>query len=264
MISNIIINYYRYYITGREYMMKRNIILMIIAVMVVMLGGCNGANSDRYIEPKGKVVSQSYRLKNYTKLNISKDFTVNIRKGVDYEATITTNEDLFEYLDVYVSNGTLYATYREDTIIVRPTITLDIVIPTLEAVSAKNDSKVEMKDTLTSISNFAVELKNDAALRASIEAFSLKATLSNDSKLVMLGVIESLNIEGTNDAMIDLRNVNAKKATVNLKNDAICSINISDNVDVTAKSDSNLNVYGGGKINKVDVAEDVIIKQLDK
>lgn len=242
--------------------MKKNIALLIFATLVTLIVGChNGLIKDKPIEPKGKIVTRKLNVSGYSNLNIGKDFIVNVQKGESFKAEVTSNEDVLKYLDIYVNNETLYATYKEDVEIINPSITINIAIPAINSVNGRNDSIIEFRNNFDS-EEFNLYLKNDSTFKASIKAINLNVLLTNDSIATINGTATFVNIKGESDTTSNLKDLKAEKATVALKSDAKCSIRVSDKVDITARSSASIDVYGKCKINKIDVGEDVVINHV--
>lgn len=224
-----------------------------------MLTGCKG----KTIQGQGNIKKQSYHLKNFSKLDIARDFNVKVSNGEEFSISVETNSDIFKYLEIKVANDTLYANYKEDIVIEKTDINMEIVMPVVSNIKLQNDSKLKLQNNFEYSGDFIIDMSNDAELIGALNVDNLKVMLENDATCTLIdGRANTITADLYNDGSIMLKELKVVSGIVNLQNNAKCNIYITDKLDVTAKNDSTVHVYGGGKVNKVDVEEDAVVESI--
>lgn len=246
--------------------MKRKMIgMLIMCLFTIMMTGCTEKGQIgkwKVIQGSGDIKSESYDLKDFSKLNIARDFRVNVKKGDNFEVKVETNSDILEYLDVAVISDTLYAKYKEDVVIDNTIIAMDIVMPSLNDIQVKNDGKVDLNDAFEWDGDFNIELSNDGKLKGHITTNNMNISLNNDAIITLEGSSSSIEASGKSDSRMDLKAFKVVEGTITVVSDASCDIFVTDRINVTAKSEASVNIYGGGIINKVSVEEDASVKNI--
>lgn len=250
--------------------MVKKILFIAIASILIMSGCTNnpelnnmlskkgGLNKDGSYTGKGKIATKEYDLDNFSKLNVGNDFEVTISKSEEFKVQVTTNEDVFELLDIDTKGDVLKA-YNIDGVRLKDTkVTMNIACPEIDKIMLSNDVLMNIIDDNILGDNFEAELSNDSILKGSINASSLIAILSNDSLLELNGVADNISIEAHNDARALLSKVEGKVATLILSNDAICDINVKGDINASAENSPTINIYNG-TLKSGDMDEDVVI-----
>ncbi|MDC7125016.1 MAG: DUF2807 domain-containing protein, partial [Spirochaetales bacterium] len=83
--------------------MNRLLFIPITFCVLLALNGCSIFQNSSVLTEK------SYDLSDFTSVEIEDSSSLIIKSGDDYSINITCNENIVNYLVVYVSNGVLYA-----------------------------------------------------------------------------------------------------------------------------------------------------------
>ena len=71
------------------------------------------SSCSEIVEGEGDVISRDYKLKEFHSIVLDMHGNLNITQG-EQNISVTTNENIYEWLDLYVSNGVLYIELRDD------------------------------------------------------------------------------------------------------------------------------------------------------
>ncbi|NLE90878.1 MAG: hypothetical protein GX602_08145, partial [Dehalococcoidales bacterium] len=85
-------------------MYKKTIIVLSIVMLVLGLfaGSCYGA-----IRGSSKIVNRTFDFENFTRVEASSAFTVEISRGSTYSVSVTADDNLFEFIRVNELDGVL-------------------------------------------------------------------------------------------------------------------------------------------------------------
>lgn len=76
----------------------------LLFLIIIAAGSCNIIDQKRIVG-NGKIISQTYNLKDFSKVDIGSSMDIFLTHGDKQEVKIETDENLFKYLNVRVSDG---------------------------------------------------------------------------------------------------------------------------------------------------------------
>jgi Putative auto-transporter adhesin, head GIN domain len=187
---------------------------IILAVLfALLLAGCNAGG----LRGDGNVVTRPLKVEPFTNVQVSGGFIVEWDNGAP-SASVTTDENLMEFVEVLFSNGTLHA---RTTRTVRPThsITLHLTSASLGAASFSGASRF-------------------TAHRLSGPRFSLET--AGASKVNLQGSVSELVASMTGASELRAESLQTKSAEVSLTGAGDARLNVSDTLKAA--------ITGAGKV----------------
>lgn len=243
----------------------KNLIFTIIIISMLIISGCSENNTinddynkDGTFTGKGPTESRSYELSNFTSFEIFNDIDANINQGSIFSVVVTTKKDVFDKISITNSNGVLIAKNIADIVLKDTIVTVDITCPDINSIILHNDSDMTINNNFEVKGTLNINLFNDTSLKGKISSTALEANLRSDSSLNLYGKTGLIKISAASDSQALLSNLKGKKAIIDLKSDAICDINVSEDIKLTTKNSPILNVYNG-TVTKLGVTEDTQI-----
>ena len=83
--------------------------IFFLAIILIFSAGLlmTGCSRIGFVAGTGQVISKLYEYKGFSSIDVSSAFKFEIRQSSNYEVTVSTNEDVFPYLDVHQTGETL-------------------------------------------------------------------------------------------------------------------------------------------------------------
>jgi hypothetical protein len=248
--------------------MKKLILISMIAAALlvpVILSSC-----IPILTPVGPTATRDYNLTGFTKVESGSGFATTVTRGDSYAVSVTTNENLFNYLDVYVSGDTLVIKARPLTVQTFSTLKAEVTMPELQgidfsggsrgrisgfsantlSVSASGGSNLEMD---LSANKIDMDLSGGSRVNGSITASSSDISLSGGSNIEIKGSGGDLALTLSGGSRASLQQFETGSGTFVLRDGSSGYIDINSNMDVTLSGGSRLNYSGNPQIGSIEV-----------
>lgn len=171
---------------------------------------------------KGPETTKSFDLSNFTGITVNGSSDLTITQGENYVVSVKANEEVFDYLDYEVVDGTLVLKNKDAVQIVAKTFEVSVTLPCLEKLLVNGAADAE-------IHNYTSDKDMDVLVNGAgdFEVSSIK--------------VPSLTFTVNGAGDIDASNLNVENLTV--------SVNGAGDVDLSGKAHTaNLSVSGAGDI----------------
>lgn len=165
---------------------------------VALLAGCMMATGGTMITGSGRVVTQEFDFKNFTRVNVSSAFRATIEKGERQTIAVSIDDNLADYLDVRLQGDTLY-------IGMKPSLHLGfrnttqrarITMPFIEGIVISGATQCDVSG-FSGDRRLDVEVSGASRLRGDIEAGDARMQISGASTVEITGTSLALNVEAS-------------------------------------------------------------------
>lgn len=208
--------------------MKRFLTLLTAALFAAL----PYASAVERIEPSAKTESRDYRLSGFRKLDISWVYQVELTQSGKYSVRIEAPENLMEYLDVRVVDGTLklglkekFTSRRIDMGGSRNAVRAYISMPSLNELEMSGAAKLNASGQFNAHREFKLDLSGATqAMGLSIKADEAEVDCSGASRFELNGNFDKLECDLSGAAKGTLAG-NAKRTEIDLSGAAKLSQN---------------------------------------
>jgi hypothetical protein len=225
-------------------------LLALVAIVLAgtLLVGCTN-NSLGGVTGSGRLVDRDYDLSNFTRVQASSSFQVEVVRADDFEVMVTADDNVIDSIVVDRRGDTLElslmgGSYRNAT------LRAQVRLPELRGISLSGSSDA----TVTGFASqryVDVELSGSSRLEGDIEADEVNADLSGASDLTLRGQGRELNLSGSGSSSIDLRNYPVTEATVRLSGASNAEVQVTGELGVDLGGGSTLDYYGDPRLGDV-------------
>ena len=235
--------------------MKRNSILVIIflaTLLTIPLNSCIFIPGGfPTIGPRPEVTGSlntatwEYEFADFTNIEVSSAFTVYVSKSNSYSVSITANENLLDYLNVYQRGDTMYiglklANYRN----IRHQA--NITMPLLLNLELSRASKGNLRccPKFSSANPFKLGLSGASRLSGSIEAGHCNFNLSGASTVKLAGSGNDADINASGASNVELADFPINNVEVKLSGASSAAVNVNGRLDANLSGASHLEYIG--------------------
>jgi hypothetical protein len=249
-------------------MKKKVLIIIALALLVpVIMTAC----AVPFLTPVGPETSREYNLSGFTKVESGSGFETTITKGESYKVTITTNQNLFSYLDISLSGTTLNLQTRPLTIQSFSILKAEVTMPDLREinfsggsqghisgfasgedfnVSASGGSNININ---VQVGKITFDISGGSRVEGNVNTGATNISLSGGSNLGIIGTGGEtvLNLSGGSRA--DLQQYSVSNADVTLRDGSNGSVIAGGVLNVNLSGGSHLNYSGSPTLGSVDL-----------
>ncbi|MHB0875021.1 MAG: head GIN domain-containing protein [Anaerolineae bacterium] len=226
-------------------MMRRSVFALVTLAVLATVLACSPLNFGRRTTGSGQLENRTYDLADFSALDVSHAFEVNVQRGDSYSVVVTADDNLFRYLTVTRRGSTLRLGVDPDAGTVFGTITLraDITMPELTAVSLSGASRCNVSG-FASGQDLSAELSGASTLDGDMSVVDARFELSGASRAELAGSAEDLTIDLSGAASLDLSDFRAVNARANLSGGSRASLDVSGRLDYDVSGGSHLDYSG--------------------
>jgi hypothetical protein len=248
--------------------MKKMLTLLLTASLAVTAAGCFPFGS---IIGRGPVETRAFNLSGFSRVEVSSTFEAEISRGSAFSVTVTTNENIFEYLDLEVNGDTLLVRLKSGSYTVA-NLEASITMPDLNALEVSSaseasisgfnfnhdlDLKVSGASSITLADfrsgNVYIEASGASRVKGSLECGDARLNISGASNADLSGLGRNLEATASGASHITLRDFSSVDVKVNFSGASSGTVNASGRLDVQLSGASSLRYFGNPAIGDVNV-----------
>ena len=226
--------------------------VIVVASAVIFLG--NWLPSE--VVGSGELVTQQEDFIDFSSIDISSGFEIEISKSSSYSLSITTDDNIIEYIQVSKTDNTLKVRTQAGITYESITLQIEIEMPELDHIELSGGSKGTIKDFISS-NVFSVDLFGGCQLEGSFTTTeNITFELFGGSQLnEFVGEANDAIIELSQGSQIDLSEFVVNNSNVNLRGGSQATINLNGRLDANLIGGSALEYIGDPTLGDIEVSD---------
>lgn len=218
-------------------------------IFLLILSGCTIVETA--VRGSGNVVSQEMDLSDFTKINASHAFKVDIRQGDQYSVVIRVDDNLVDDLDVFVQGDTLRIQFDPNRLPLRATMEADITMPELTGVelSGASDGTIH---SFSSSKDFRADISGASKLSGDFETGDARFDISGASDVRLEGSGKNLIVEASGSSDLDLANFAVEDADIRVSGSSKAEVNVNGTLNVDASGASDVHYTGNPSLGNIE------------
>lgn len=239
--------------------MKQPVINTALILALSLIISCDNFNSITGSKDKDTIigshnmVTQNAGLSNFNSLNISQSFNVDVTKGESYSVVYTIDDNLIEYLDIYVSANELYIGLDSDYNYRDITIEAEITCPDITRLELSGASRADIND-FSFTHDFTFELSGASNFSGDIECSNLYGEISGASMVELTGRGNNLNLEISGASILRFRNFWGNNASIEMSGASQVYLNVVGRINAYLSGASILYYYGTSTLGRLNLS----------
>ena len=264
--------------------MKKDLIpflLVFTMVAVLVLPGCNGTVGS------GEVITEKKDFTNFTTLDISSAFEVDITQSSTYSVVIKADEDLFDYIEV-TQTGSKLKIYLSphhiftDFTLGKRVLKAEISMASLHELEISGASKgtvtgfksasplklnvsgaTSLKLTDIAAGDTDCEVSGASKLTGNLTAGYADFNVNGASSMDLSGVANDMELEVSGASRAELEEFRVRNVDVNLSGASETTVYVSETLDIEVSGASRLYFVGNPTLGETDISGASTIKHKD-
>ena len=248
------------------------IALITVLLSAFLVAGCS-LPGVRFVTASGPVVTRDYNITDFTSVESGAVYEIELVPSSSYSIAVTSNENIFDYIQVTKSGSTLKLSLKSGISITGPlTLKARVAMPELWGLELSGASKATANAFKTAhdfrlnvsgagrvdfdleTGRFTADLSGAGRGQGKLKAADTDIRLSGAANLELEGSGANAVIDGSGAASAGLSQFNVRDARVTLSGGSHGSINVSGKLDVNLSGGSTLQYGGSPTMGRVDVS----------
>jgi hypothetical protein len=255
----------------------------LVAAMAISLAGCGDLLPGDTVEGSGELATEAYDFADYTEVDVSSAFDVEIERGDTYAVTVTVDDNIIDDLDVRLDGKTVriamkgsnsYRNVTQEAAITMPALSRLRVSGASSAdlggfastepleMDLSGASSVKCRDMLADDTTFDLAGASSVTC-TSTETGDLRLDLAGASEVELAGSGGSADIKAEGASSVRLGNFPVGDADVILSGASNGTVNVTGTLDVNLAGSSDLTYLGEPRLGVTNMAGDSTLERGD-
>ena len=224
-------------------MSKRTAMLASLAVIgALLVAAC--ASDEETIAGSGNIVTRQQEVEDFSVVEASSTFEVNITRAASFSVSVTADDNLFDHISVSRIGRVLKIDVESGLILVRHTLKADIAMPELKGVRLSGVSRGNVTGFRSS-DDLDIDLSGASRLDGDIGAGDADINLSGASRLTLQGSAEEIKVEASGASTLELGEFPVDRARVTLSGASRATVDVRKELGPVSLSGASTLVYAG-------------------
>jgi len=254
--------------------MKKSLIILLSVVLILTgvagLIGCYGVN---WVTGSRETATRDYAFTDFTRVEVSSAFKVEITRADTFNVNITANENLFEYIEVTKNGDILRIRTRPFFSFHNSTLQAVITMPQLREIAVSGatsglvkgmqsdqplDIEVSGASRLELVNVKAADVKGDISgasrITGSLEAEDIDLEVSGASQIDLTGQAHGARLEASGASSLRMAEFYILNADVSLSGASNGNVTVNGRLDIDISGASRLTYSGNPTLGRVEVS----------
>jgi len=222
----------------------------------MLLHGC-----DIGISGNGKVKEKAWPVEEFNAIKASGALDIIIRQDGNYKAMVKADENLHEYIEVYVRNGTLHLNTTRN---IRNARAKEVYLSVgdLEDIDLSGATEVKSVGTLKA-NKLKLECSGASELDLELEVEDLRSSLSGASQITLKGMAKEVDIQASGASELEWFEFEIEELSLEASGACDAEVFVTKSLKVELSGASELEYKGQPKLEKSAISGASSIENID-
>ncbi|MFK5974516.1 MAG: head GIN domain-containing protein [Flavobacteriaceae bacterium] len=215
-------------------------------VLALLCMAAISAQRIKKIEGNGNVVTLTINTQEYSGISVGGPFDVALVSGKEGNITIKGEENILEYIETEVTNGTLTIKKRNNLNIRmsrNARVLITIPVESINAIRLSGSGKLSSTKTLKS-DHFKILASGSRYLELALEVESLSVRTSGSSNIKLMGNAKNLDVRSSGSSNFKTYELEVDNASFVMSGSSNCEITVNESLDAKLSGSSNVKYRG--------------------
>jgi hypothetical protein len=232
--------------------MSARVRIVLTAVAALSASAC-GLPGAMTLQGSGTAATQDFDVDGFKAVEANGAFRVKITRGDEFAVSVTTDDNILEFVRVVNDGGTLTLDVdrggKPFGISPKVGLTAEITMPSLEGVTL-NGACTASFEGFKRTKAFKVQLAGASTLKGELTAGKLDVDSSGASTVTLRGKADDGAIEASGASHLRLGDLDVERADVHLSGASSCAVRVGETLDYDLSGASHLEYRGDPSIGK--------------
>ena len=221
----------------------KNITAFVLALLCV---AAISAQRNKKIEGNGNVVTLTINTQEYNGISVGGPFDVALIPGKEGNITIKGEENILEYIETKVTNGTLTIKKKNNLNIKmsrNARVLITIPVESINAIRLSGSGKLSSNKTLKS-DHFKIRTSGSRYLELALEVESLIVRISGSSNIKLIGNAKNLDIRSSGSSNLKAYDLKTENARFKMSGSSNVEITVNESLNAKLSGSANVRYHG--------------------
>lgn len=201
----------------------------------------------------GVLDTRQFDYSDFTRIEVHNGFQVDLTQSDTFSIEITSDDNVWEYLNVTKSGSTLLIWLWADNSYLNTTQEARITMPNLYGIELSGGSQATING-FSSSHDLSINLSGGSRVVGDIIAADADFDLSGGSRVNLEGTADNLDVNGSGASHLDLENFSVDNADINLSGGSSATVNVDGTLDVNLSGGSHVTYVGNPTLGDRDLS----------
>ena len=230
--------------------MKRHSMWLALMVLIAASLACAVPSVGiKTIKGSGNVVTEERDVSGFDRVALSAFGEVIITQGDEESLTVETDDNLMQYIETQVRDGTLELGFTDDDILLRPSKSIIFRLSVIELTALDSSGAGLFEIDELDADRLEVTLSGAGDIRmSSLTATHLAVTVSGAGNIELAGQVKTQEINLNGLGNYNAPDLESQAATVRISGAGSATIWVYDTLDVTISGAGNVEYFGSPNV----------------
>ncbi len=233
------------------------LLFLIPVISVALLSGCSEVSP---IGRPGNVVTKEFSFNDFTSVDISNGFNVEITRSDSYSITLNVDDSLINNVNIRHEGDTLKICLAPIHSLFSAIKKVKITMPELHAVHLSTGTQGTITG-FSSSNDFNLRISTGSQLNGELELVNASFELSTGSSITLKGSASNVTLTASSASTADLADFTVTNANANLSSGSRATLNVTDNLNANLSSASRLYYLGEPTIGSINISSGSSMKR---
>ena len=219
-------------------------LILLSTAFVIFLSSCH------FTTGSGNIVTETRQAANFTGINVSNGFEVEVKIGPAAEVRIEADDNIMSHIKTEVSGNTLTIRIEDNHGINDAHLKAYITLPVLSSINASGGANVKVQDVVKGNGKLNFNTSGGAEIEAEVEAPEVEAEASGGSTVKLSGKTKNYRAEASGGAGVNSSDLLSETTDATASSGAHTNVYASVSLKAEASSGGSVNYSGAGAVNK--------------
>ena len=218
--------------------------ILLLCTAFVVLNSCD------YTSGSGNIVTEKRAAVNFTGINVSGSFDVEVKLGSVEEVVVEADDNVIKFVETSVSGNTLKIRTEGLHSLHNVHLKVYITVPELKSIKASASAEVKVLDVMKGDGGLSFDVSSSAGIEAEVDAPEVDAEASSSGSIILGGKTKSYKVRVSSSADIKSFELLSESANASANSSGSVELHASISLDADASSSGSIEYRGGATVKK--------------
>jgi hypothetical protein len=183
------------------------------------------------MDADGPITTIDLNLPAFSGITLAMEARVEITQGPEQSVTVEGKSDIFDELDLDVSNSGVWTIRTEDCVRDVDNLTFYITVPDLNEIKISGSGKIISTNTFVG-GDIELKISGSGEIDIALEADDIEVDISGSGKVFLEGIADELDLNITGSGDLRAFNLTAREGDIKISGSGDAEVRIEDRLDV--------------------------------
>jgi hypothetical protein len=206
---------------------------------------------EHRISGNGKIVSERKNLSGFNSLHVSGSMDVQLRQDDEFGISISTDENLMEYIEVYLDGQTLVVQEMSGyNLSPSRLMVIYVSAPEFRSLSVSGSGKITGENTITDNEALEMNVSGSGNIDLDVDVPKLSSSISGSGSVNLGGRTDKMDISMSGSGDIHGLDLISEEVVLDISGSANAEVNAQKSLDVHVSGSGDVVYKGNARVSK--------------